>query len=59
LNKTIEIDGKPVRVIGVLPKEFEMPRLQAADVVFPMTMDELPIASRIQGLEDRREYSRG
>ena len=40
LNKTIEIDGKPVRVIGVLPKEFEMPRLQAADVVFPMTMDE-------------------
>ncbi|WP_035346841.1 ABC transporter permease [Edaphobacter aggregans] len=40
LNKTIEIDGKPVRVVGVLPKEFEMPRLQAADVIFPMTMDE-------------------
>ena len=36
LNKTIEIDGKPVRVIGVLPKDFEMPRLQAADVLFPM-----------------------
>ena len=27
LNKTIDIDGKPVRVIGVLPKGFEMPRL--------------------------------
>ncbi|MBS1820956.1 MAG: ABC transporter permease [Acidobacteria bacterium] len=40
LNKTIEIDGKPVRVVGVLPKGFEMPRLQAADVIFPMTMDE-------------------
>jgi putative ABC transport system permease protein len=40
LNKTIEIDGKPARVVGVLPKDFEMPRLQAADVIFPMTMDE-------------------
>lgn len=33
LNKTINIDGSPVRVVGVLPKEFEMPRLQAADVL--------------------------
>jgi putative ABC transport system permease protein len=40
LNKTIDIDGKPVRVIGVLPKDFEMPRLQAADVMFPMATDE-------------------
>ena len=41
LNKTIDIDGKPVRVIGVLPKDFEMPRLQAADVLFPMATDEV------------------
>lgn len=40
LNKTIEIDGKPARIVGVLPKDFEMPRLQAADVLFPITMDE-------------------
>jgi putative ABC transport system permease protein len=40
LNKTIAIDGSPVRVIGVLPRNFEMPRLQAVDVVFPMTVDE-------------------
>src|SRR6266851_4551672 len=40
LNKTIDIDGKPVQVIGVLPKDFEMPRLQAADVLFPMATDE-------------------
>jgi predicted permease len=40
LNKTIDIDGSPVRVIGVLPKDFEMPRLQAADVLFPMATDE-------------------
>jgi predicted permease len=37
LNKTIDIDGNPVRVVGVLPKDFEMPRLQAADVLFPKT----------------------
>jgi putative ABC transport system permease protein len=40
LNKTIDIDGSPVGVIGVLPKDFEMPRLQAADVLFPKTTDE-------------------
>jgi putative ABC transport system permease protein len=40
LNRTIDVDGKPVRVIGVLPKDFEMPRLQAADVLFPMATDE-------------------
>jgi len=40
LNKTINIDGSPVRVIGVLPKEFEMPRLQAADVLLPIAVDE-------------------
>ncbi len=40
LNKTIEIDGNPVRVVGVLPKDFEMPRLQALDVLFPMAVDE-------------------
>jgi predicted permease len=39
LNKLIEIDGKPVRVIGVLPKDFEMPRLQAADIVVPRAVD--------------------
>jgi putative ABC transport system permease protein len=40
LNRTIDIDGKPFRVIGVLPKDFEMPRLQAADVLLPMATDE-------------------
>jgi putative ABC transport system permease protein len=40
LNKTINIDGTPVRVVGVLPKEFEMPRLQAADVLLPIAVNE-------------------
>jgi putative ABC transport system permease protein len=41
LNKTIEIDGSPVRVVGVLPRDFEMPRLQAVDVLLPMVVDEV------------------
>ena len=40
LNKTIDIDGEPVQVVGVLPKNFEMPRLQAVDVLFPLAADE-------------------
>ena len=39
LNKEIEIDGKPVRIVGVLPADFEMPRLQAVDVLLPAQMD--------------------
>jgi putative ABC transport system permease protein len=40
LNKSINIDGTPVRVIGVLPRDFEMPRLQSADVLFPLAVDD-------------------
>jgi putative ABC transport system permease protein len=40
LNKTIDIDGERVRLVGVLPKDFEMPRLQPADVLFPKAVDE-------------------
>jgi len=40
LNKTIDIDGNPTRVVGVLPKDFEMPRLQAVDVLFPKALGE-------------------
>ncbi len=39
LNKLISLDGQPVRVIGVLPKDFEMPTLEAADVVVPQALD--------------------
>jgi putative ABC transport system permease protein len=39
LNKTISIDGYPVRIVGVLPRDFEMPRLQAADILVPAAMD--------------------
>ena len=40
VNKQVDIEGKQVRVIGVLPKDFEMPTLQAADVLVPEALDE-------------------
>ena len=40
VNRLIDIDGKQVRVIGVLPKDFEMPTLEAADLVIPQALDE-------------------
>lgn len=40
LEKLVNIDGEPVRVIGVLPKSFEMPRLQPVDVMVPERLDE-------------------
>jgi predicted permease len=39
LNKTILIDEHPYRIVGVLPRDFEMPRLQATDIVTPAAMD--------------------
>jgi predicted permease len=39
LNKSISIDDHMVRIVGVLPKDFEMPRLQPTDIVLPAAMD--------------------
>jgi predicted permease len=39
IDKSIEIDRHRVRIVGVLPKKFEMPRLQAADIIRPAQMD--------------------
>ena len=40
VNRLIDIDGKQVRVIGVLPRDFEMPALEPADIVIPEALDE-------------------
>ena len=39
VNRSIDIDGKQVRVVGVLPKDFEMPALETADVLVPEALD--------------------
>ena len=40
LDKTIVLDGQRSRIIGVLPKQFEMPTLEPTDVVVPQALDE-------------------
>ncbi len=39
LDKSIAIDGQSTRIVGVLPQNFEMPRLQHADIVLPAKVD--------------------
>ncbi|MGB6194110.1 MAG: ABC transporter permease, partial [Terracidiphilus sp.] len=39
LNRNIEIDSSPVRIVGVLPRNFEMPRLQPVDILLPARVD--------------------
>jgi predicted permease len=39
LNKSIAIDDQVYRIVGVLPRDFEMPRLQAVDLLMPAQTD--------------------
>jgi putative ABC transport system permease protein len=39
LERTINVDGSPWRVVGVLPRDFQFPTLETADVVFPMALN--------------------
>jgi putative ABC transport system permease protein len=39
VGRTIPIDGNPVRVIGVLNRDFELPTLDPADVLMPEGID--------------------
>jgi putative ABC transport system permease protein len=39
IGKVIRLDGRPIQIVGVLPKDFEMPRLQAADILLPQALD--------------------
>jgi predicted permease len=41
VNRLVDMDGKQVRVIGVLPKDFEMPTLQDADILVPQALEEV------------------
>jgi putative ABC transport system permease protein len=39
LERTINVDGSPRRVVGVLPRDFQFPTLETADIVFPMALN--------------------
>jgi putative ABC transport system permease protein len=39
VGKVIRIDGHATEIVGVLPKDFEMPRLQTADLLLPQALD--------------------
>ena len=39
LERTINVDGSPRRVVGVLPGNFQFPTLETADIAFPMALN--------------------
>ena len=39
LSRMINVDGNPARVVGVLPKDFQFPTLETADIVQPMAFN--------------------
>ena len=39
LDRMINVDGNPARVVGVLPRDFQFPTLEAADIVSPFAFD--------------------
>ena len=39
LGKAISIDDRRMNIVGVLPRDFEMPRLQPVDILTPAQMD--------------------
>ncbi len=40
VGRTFMLDGQPVRITGVLPREFELPTFAQADLLVPQRMDE-------------------
>jgi predicted permease len=40
VGRTISLDGRLATVVGVLPQDFELPNLAAADLVIPQALDE-------------------
>ena len=39
LGRMINVDGDPVHIVGVLPKEFQFPTLESADILSPFAFD--------------------
>ena len=39
VGKTVNLDGHATQIVGVLPRDFEMPRLQEVDILRPAQID--------------------
>ena len=57
LNQLIQIDGGPVRVVGILPPNFELPSAQSADLLLPRQVDVAAVRSGKDG-ETMRAFAR-
>ncbi len=39
IDRFIDIDGSPARVVGVLPRDFQLPTLESDDIIFPLALN--------------------
>jgi putative ABC transport system permease protein len=49
LERTISLNGQPLRVLGVLPRDFEFPTLAHVDLLVPEALDESIVARHVMG----------
>jgi putative ABC transport system permease protein len=42
IGRAISLDGRPTTVIGILPRDFELPNLSRPDLLVPQALDEAP-----------------
>ena len=59
LDRLIDLDGKPTRVVGVLPKGFELPTVETPDVLVPSQLDRA-VQNKVNGGfgEPQRTFAR-
>jgi putative ABC transport system permease protein len=49
IDRTISLDGRPTRVLGVLPRDFEFPTLARTGLVVPEALDESIVQRNLMG----------
>ena len=49
VDRTISLDGRPARVLGVLPRDFEFPTLARTGLVVPEALDESIVQRNLMG----------
>jgi len=49
IDRTISLDGKPTRILGVLPRDFEFPTLAQTGLIVPQALDESIVQRHLLG----------